>query len=921
MMVWLLFDPNDYKDDLAALVEERTGRSFVIEDDLGLTFFPWLGVQTGGVRLGNAEGFGEEDFASTAAVTVRVRLLPLLSRRLEIGTVELEGLELNLARDEEGRGNWEDLLVSASAESTETESTPSTGSVVQDLDIAGINIRNGIIFWREDVTEVQYVLSELSLDTGPIAIGQPVDAALDFQLVGVDPPFTARLGARTTALIDPDTLRYEARDLELEFRVEDGQHDERATGRLAASIEYSGEDASIQISAAELEAELTNPPVGPEELSFQAASPQARLDMETQTAELQGLTTTIGDIVARWELTGARLLDDPELTGTVSIAGAALEDALDVVGLELETEGDLGSFDLSSGFTVEPATGALALNDLRGSALGVAFIGEIVVNERETTGRIDAPAFDPATLLGALPQGTIEGANVAGVDSLALSAAFSVNGTNQVFSLRDVTVSIPGATFTGAVDRLEDGSRLRGRIATTDVAPDVFLTLFPDRLPEGLGPDRLGTMSIDTSFDYDVTGDSLQLDDLSARALGLHTTGGLVVQELSGSPRMTGDLEVQQFSPRALFDRFDQTVPVTSDSTALSVTTISAAVDVNEGRGLFEGIRMRLDDTTVTGRFTVENFDDPKYIFDLALDRVDVDRYLAPAGGDTAPEDLDGPAAGDLPLPTEPLHALTLEGRASVADLRMAGLNFTNVSTDILIEDGIGRVDSARAQLYGGDFEGGLELDARAGGPSLSLKGSAVSIGLGPLMTDLSGQSTLSGTGTFDLELSGTGQSLNDALATAAGHVDFSLRDGAIQGFNLNHTLCDAYNRLKNYPRPAPTDVSFTTFNLLRGTTQVSEGIARTNDLVAEAPSLEVTGRGQMDLVSKGINYDLEAKMTSAIPIPRCDTLDSGVGNSIPLEVSGTATEPVILPDFGELVRREVRDELQDRLLEKLFGN
>ena len=78
-----------------------------------------------------------------------------------------------------------------------------------------------------------------------------------------------------------------------------------------------------------------------------------------------------------------------------------------------------------------------------------------------------------------------------------------------------------------------------------------------------------------------------------------------------------------------------------------------------------------------------------------------------------------------------------------------------------------------------------------------------------------------SGTGTFDLDLRGMGESLNDALATASGNVDFSLRDGVIQGFNLNHTLCDVFNRLNNHPRPSPTDEQFSHFDLLRGTAQV----------------------------------------------------------------------------------------------------
>ena len=56
---------------------------------------------TGGVTIGSAAAFGgpEQPFATARRVAARVKLLPLLSRRVEIGTVELDGLTLNLARD------------------------------------------------------------------------------------------------------------------------------------------------------------------------------------------------------------------------------------------------------------------------------------------------------------------------------------------------------------------------------------------------------------------------------------------------------------------------------------------------------------------------------------------------------------------------------------------------------------------------------------------------------------------------------------------------------------------------------------------------------------------------------------------------------------------------------------------------------
>ena len=114
LLLWLLFDPNDLRDGLETLVEEQTAREFSIDDDLALTLFPWLGIETGQMRLGHAAGFGDDDFASVDSAVARVRLVPLFRGRMEIGTVVLDGLELNLGRGADGRNNWSDLLGRAS---------------------------------------------------------------------------------------------------------------------------------------------------------------------------------------------------------------------------------------------------------------------------------------------------------------------------------------------------------------------------------------------------------------------------------------------------------------------------------------------------------------------------------------------------------------------------------------------------------------------------------------------------------------------------------------------------------------------------------------------------------------------------------------------------------------------------------------
>ena len=902
-------------------MEERTGRSFLIEDDLELTFFPWLGVQTGGVHLGNIEGFGEEPFASAEKLTARVRLLPLIQRRVELGTIELDGLELNLARNQAGLMNWESLLTQTSNnDSISAETSTDNSPLIRDLNVAGLSIRDGIIFWRENLTEVRYVLSELSLDTGPITINEPIDASLAFQLISVDPTFSATFDATSTASFDISKQHYVANNLELEFRLEDGQHDERAVGKLQANIEFSAENNSIQITDAQIQADLINPPLGPEKLNVQASTEQGSLNLENQTAEVADLRTTVGGITTNWQLSEINLIDTPRLAGKASMADASVEDALNILGVNLESNRDIGNFDLSSSFTIEMGTGNFSLNEVQGTALGIGFEGELATTAGETTGKVQTIAFDPAALISLLPSGPLEKINISEINNLALNTGFFI-GVNQVFSLRNFNATIPGAKITGALDRLENGERLRGRLETNEISPDLFLTIFPDLLPEYFNPDKLRTVSLNTSFDYRAKDDSLQLDRLNANVMGLRTAGDLMLQNLSNEPEIRGQLEVEQFSPKALFERLYKDFPATSDPSALSTATISATLTVNSEQGNLESIRMRLDDTNITGQLSVENFGDPTYSFNFIMDELNLDRYLAPIETGREESVNEERSENDLLLPTKALNLLAIEGQLAVTDLRAAGLKFSNISTNLLIENGVARVDSSNADFYGGKLEGGIELDARAGASLLSMHGSGIAIELGSMMTDSSEQALVSGIGTLDLQLSGNGKTLNDSLANASGYFDFSVQNGVIQGVNLNHELCDAFNRLKNYPRPPANQEQFTEFLLLRGKSRVNDGIASTNDLLATTPNLKISAQGRMDLSSKNLNYDVDAEMTEVISIPQCNTLDDAVGYSIPLKLSGTTTKPIILPDFGQLLLQEAQEVIRDVLLERLFGN
>ena len=123
-------DPNNFKPEIAAAIKDKTGRELTITGELKLSIFPWLGVSTGKMALDNAAGFQDKPFATLEESDIKVKLLPLLTKKIEVSRMVLKGLTLNLAKNPQGLNNWDDLTAS---DATKIKSSPSIDNTnIQD---------------------------------------------------------------------------------------------------------------------------------------------------------------------------------------------------------------------------------------------------------------------------------------------------------------------------------------------------------------------------------------------------------------------------------------------------------------------------------------------------------------------------------------------------------------------------------------------------------------------------------------------------------------------------------------------------------------------------------------------------------------------------------------------------------------------
>src|SRR5215475_3202260 len=105
--VWLFVNPNNFKPRIVSTVKQATGRDLSLQGDIKLSVFPWIALQLGPASLGSPPEFKGAPFLSFNRADVRVKLLPLLHKQLEVDRVELDGLDLKLIKNEQGKGNWE----------------------------------------------------------------------------------------------------------------------------------------------------------------------------------------------------------------------------------------------------------------------------------------------------------------------------------------------------------------------------------------------------------------------------------------------------------------------------------------------------------------------------------------------------------------------------------------------------------------------------------------------------------------------------------------------------------------------------------------------------------------------------------------------------------------------------------------------
>ena len=179
LLIPLFVDVNQYKPEIEKQVSSATGRPFAIEGDLKLSLFPWAGVAFSDLHLGSPAGFKEKDLLFVKSFDARMKLLPLLSRDIQVQRFVVEGPKIVLEKDKTGRGNWEGLGKPGEKTPPGPEPKPAPkegaeGFSLKNLVVGEFAVRNGSLLYVDAMSGSRQEVSDLTLELKDVSLDRPI---------------------------------------------------------------------------------------------------------------------------------------------------------------------------------------------------------------------------------------------------------------------------------------------------------------------------------------------------------------------------------------------------------------------------------------------------------------------------------------------------------------------------------------------------------------------------------------------------------------------------------------------------------------------------------------------------------------------------------------------------------------------------
>ena len=371
-----LIDLNKYQDQYKPLIEDALNRKVQLQG-IRLTIWPRIGARVDGFVVLDDPAFGSSSFASLNSLDIGVKLLPLLSGKVEVEEITLRNPVITVIKNKNGVLNVSTIgrtgvALPKTPSRAPIPSTEGPLKILALLAVDRVSIAGGTLNYRDQsgATPVEYTVQDMELLLQSVRLGQSPTLHVGMLVQPINLP------VKLDGIFGP--LK-ESTDIDaINFKLALGKIDFIVTGKTV------GQNASLNISAPIIN--TANLPVAlPLQSPVDVKNLQIAAEIQGQNVLLQQLSFQLfdGQVTAEGNVTSGS--ETPPFTGKTTIQGMQLGPALNALattqvsmsgtaGANLSVQGrGFSMTDLTKSFE---GTGHMAVKD--GKIEGVNLLQEAI---------------------------------------------------------------------------------------------------------------------------------------------------------------------------------------------------------------------------------------------------------------------------------------------------------------------------------------------------------------------------------------------------------------------------------------------------------------------------------------------------------------------------------------------------------------
>ncbi len=503
-----------------------------------------------------------------------------------------------------------------------------------------------------------------------------------------------------------------------------------------------------------------------------------------------------------------------------------------------------------------------------------------------------------------------------------LLSDIALNITQQTLAVSDLKIKSGNLSIIADINgsKITDNPVFNGSINVT--TPDLtrFLESLEISLPKNKNAKALKNLSV--AFNLKSTANSADIQNLVIKLDDTTIDGSARISNITDNPIVDSSINMVIPNLAQFLESLAISLPDKQDAEVLKKLTVAFKLKSTANSADIQNLVVKLDDTTIDGSASINNFSKPAIKFNLKVDEINLDRYL-PKKLEKTNKAASTPAATAVAsaalFPVETLRALNVNGQLSINKLLVNNMKINGVNLKLKAKNGKIQTHQTIKRLYKGSYSGSTAINVQNKTPTLRLNEKLSNVQIEPLLKDMKLDILMQGTTNASAKIQARGNSISAIKSSMNGNLEFSFKDSVIKGFNLQKIIDSAKGLLDGGTLPTKNKNDQTVFSIISGTAQIKNGVLSNNDLLAESSKVRVKGKGTVNISNEALKFNVNSRV---IKRTATDTKAEKIrGIPVIINVGGTLSKPTYQLDIiamaAEKYKHKIEKEKQ-KLIKKL---